>query len=104
VIVNNLHVNRAGIAILPTEAESPLVIDANAQLPFPIALERFKTVTRQGRKVSQSHSGFEAIQSHAGSVVNSRERFDALSSREVSGPLVAVTEDHNSLYGLLCIT
>ena len=47
VIVHNLDVTRPLGPFRPFEADPPLVIDADAVLAFPVALERFKAVSRQ---------------------------------------------------------
>ena len=40
--------------------------------------------------------GFKPVELQAGSTFNTGERFDSLSPREVSRPLVPVAEDHKS--------
>lgn len=42
-VVDDLYPVR--IAVLPDEADAPLVVDTNAVLPCPVALQRFKPVS-----------------------------------------------------------
>jgi hypothetical protein len=42
VIIHNLHV--VGIAVAPLKTDAPLVIDADAVLPFSIALQRLQVI------------------------------------------------------------
>jgi hypothetical protein len=41
-IIHNFDI--ADIAFFPFEANSPLIIDANAVLPMPVAFQRFKLI------------------------------------------------------------
>ncbi len=41
-VIHNFDI--AHIAIFPSEANSPLIIDANAVLPLPVAFQRFKLI------------------------------------------------------------
>src|SRR6187551_485416 len=44
VVVDDLDIFR--ITVLPVEAYAPLVIDPDAPLTFPVALERLQTISR----------------------------------------------------------
>jgi hypothetical protein len=43
-IVNNLNIK--GVAVIPNKTDSPLIIDADAVLPFLSAKEPFQVVRR----------------------------------------------------------
>jgi hypothetical protein len=45
------------VALHPNKADAPLIIDSNAVLPFPLALQRFQPVSGQCRKGSDIRSG-----------------------------------------------
>src|SRR5690606_258298 len=45
VVVHDLHAVRSGIC--PSEAQTPLIVDANAVLAFPVAGEGFQVVARR---------------------------------------------------------
>ena len=48
-IINNLNI--VCILILPSETDSPLIINANAVLPFSIPGQGFKLVSKRDSKV-----------------------------------------------------
>lgn len=46
-VIDDLHI--LGIAVFaPSKADTPLIVDANAVLPFPVAAELLETVARYG--------------------------------------------------------
>ena len=49
--VNNLNI--FGAVLAPAKTDSPLVVDANAVLVFPIAFKRLKPIRRWCQQVSQ---------------------------------------------------
>src|SRR5438094_8261905 len=51
-VVHDFHVQR--ILALPAEANAPLVIDTDAVLPVPVALQRFKPISRRSAQISQA--------------------------------------------------
>lgn len=56
-IVHDLDIVR--VAVAPAEADPPLVVDANAVLAAPIALERFQPVARWHSQVIEALGGVE---------------------------------------------
>ena len=50
-VVNNLNI--FGAVPAPTKTNSPLVVNANAMLAFPIAFKRFKPIRRWCRQIPQ---------------------------------------------------
>ena len=48
------YFNIVGIAFMPPEADSPLVIDPDAMLPLPISFQLLKTVSRWNSKAFQA--------------------------------------------------
>jgi len=51
-VVHNFHVKC--ILALPSEADAPLVIDADAVLAVPVALQGFESITRRGAQIVQT--------------------------------------------------
>jgi hypothetical protein len=49
VIVHDLHVKR--VAVLPTEADAPLVVDADAPLALAVALEGLEPIAWGARRI-----------------------------------------------------
>ena len=46
VIIDKFNIDRTRRAFGPLETDSPLVVDPNTVLPFPIPLQPFKTIPR----------------------------------------------------------
>src|SRR5437762_13703735 len=52
-VVHDLHA--VGVAVLPDEADAPLVVDADAVLPRPVALQRLEPVAgRHSQRIEPS--------------------------------------------------
>jgi hypothetical protein len=60
VIVHNFNVDR--IRTGPTEADPPLIIDANAVLPSPAPRKTLKTVPRDRAQIGQRGGGMQVVQ------------------------------------------
>jgi hypothetical protein len=56
-VVNDLNVLCAPIT--PDEAETPLVVDTNAMLPFPVAMQCFQAIPRWRCQVAQFGSAVQ---------------------------------------------
>ena len=67
-VIHDLHV--AGVPVLPAEADTPLVIDANAVLAGAAALEGFQPVRGWNAQVSESAGVVEHTEFAAGGVLN----------------------------------
>src|SRR5687768_15728635 len=94
VIIDNLDVRRARRSIWPLKTDAPLIVDADAVLPLPVALQRFEPVAGQRRQIMKDVRGLQAIELEPRGPLDARERFHALAGREVSRSLIAVTDDH----------
>jgi hypothetical protein len=53
-IIDDLHVHRAGRSFRPPKADQPLIVDANRKLSGTAALERFQPVARQCRQIGEA--------------------------------------------------
>jgi hypothetical protein len=51
VIIHNLNIER--VAILPNKTDSPLIVNPNAVLPFPVPMQGFQAVSRWRSQISQ---------------------------------------------------
>src|SRR3990172_1391099 len=96
VIIDNLDVRRARRSIWPLKTDAPLIVDADAVLPLPIALQRFEPVAWQRRQITKDVRGFKAIELEPRGPLDAGERFHALAGREVSRSPIAVADDHRS--------
>jgi hypothetical protein len=93
-VINNLHVGRTGGAFRPVEADSPLIVDADAVLAFSISSQHFKTVARQHGKISERDGGLQTVQLHARRAFDTGERLDTFADRKIRRPLVPIADDH----------
>ena len=59
-IVDNLNVNSVGLH--PAEADPPLVIDPNAELPRPIPGQGLETVSGNRPQIGDHRSGMNVVQ------------------------------------------
>jgi len=51
-VINDLDI--PGVLVAPDKADAPLVVDADAVLPFPVAFQRFKAVAGRGTKIVEN--------------------------------------------------
>ena len=61
-VIDNLHVRRAGRTFPPFEANPPAVVDADAVLALSVSFQPFKTVAGQHRKVFEHDGRFQPVQ------------------------------------------
>ena len=71
-VVDNLHV--VSIALLPVEADPPLVVDTDAVLTASIAVKSFQSVPREG-KVAQVSRRIQLLQPPESLLSNAPESF-----------------------------
>jgi len=69
VVIDNLDVARA--AVLPFEADTPLIVDPDAVLAPAITPERFKPVRRRDAQVVEYGGGIEHAQLASGGLLDS---------------------------------
>ncbi|HZZ08802.1 MAG TPA: hypothetical protein VFE43_09685, partial [Candidatus Binataceae bacterium] len=70
-IVRDFHVQ--SIASSPSEADSPLVVDANAVLPRTVALKRLQAVPGNQHQIVQHFGGVEHFELSPGNSLNHAE-------------------------------
>jgi hypothetical protein len=93
VIVDDLDV--VGVAVLPAEADSPLVIDANAVLSGAVPLELFQAIARWNPKVVELLRGVHSNQfAKHGALELSRVSPDGLPAEQALGVAVGEALDH----------
>jgi hypothetical protein len=94
VVIDNFNIRRTGGTFWPFEANTPLVVDADAVLAFPAALQGLEPVSGQNGKVAERQGRFEPVQLQAGGAFDAREGFDTFSGREGGSFLAPETNDH----------
>jgi len=66
VIIRDLDVGCLPALVRPLEAHTPLVVDANAVLTFPIAAESLEAVPRREAEIVELCRGVEPVQCNVG--------------------------------------
>src|SRR6516165_8982206 len=61
VVIDNFDIYRPGRAIGPLKADSPLVVDTEAALTLPSALQCYKPVAGQSGEIFQARRRFQAL-------------------------------------------
>jgi hypothetical protein len=51
VVIDYLYVARLGYVVRPLEAQAPLLVDPDTELPLPITTQRFEMVAWQAHQV-----------------------------------------------------
>src|ERR1700726_820305 len=93
-IIDNLDVDRPGRAFRPFKADPPLVIDANAVLTLPVALQPFQPVARQRSEVFQVRRSVQPVQPNFSLPGKTGELPNDVAVGKALGPLIQVTDDH----------
>ena|SRR5271166_1543109 len=104
-IVDDLDVRRADCVLGPFEANAPLHVHANAELPRPVAFQGFKTIAGQGPQILETCRGVENFEALVGLPVETLKRTDKFAARKRFGPFAPVAQNHaNSGYDSLRFT
>lgn len=86
-----------GVALVPTKANSPLVVDADAVLTGTVATEQFEVIPGGNSQVAQGFRGIQQDQfSQRGALKLSIKLFDPLPPEETLCVLVGETADHST--------
>src|SRR5208282_5540412 len=73
VVIDNFNIHRTGRAFWPFEADTPLVVHADAVLAFAAALQGLESVSRQNGKVPEREGRFEPVQLQTGGAFDARK-------------------------------
>jgi len=92
-VVHYFHAFR--VAVIPCEANAPLIAYPNAVLPFPAALERFQTVSRLRLQIQEPTRPMQVLQLAPSRVLNIRRQLSrALAMENPLGFLAPKADDH----------
>jgi len=94
-VVNDFDINRTGRPFRPFEANSPLVIDTNAELTLAIAVERFQPIASQRREIIQVACGFKPIKPNLGLTREARKFPNILTSPKAFRPVISEAHNHD---------
>lgn len=103
-VINNFKVLGSTGSIRPFEADTPLAVNSNAVLAFPVSLQTLKSVPRQTRQVSQRHCGLQPIKLHPGRVLDSRKSLHPPPGGKLFGPLASIAPDRCAALLKLSVT
>jgi hypothetical protein len=99
VVVHDLDV--VGISVTPHETKTPLVVDPDTVLPFPIAAQRFQTVPRRCCQIAQLGRAVQLAELSAGGLLHGAKATTRLPAVKSLGFRTAERPDHPSI--LSCI-
>jgi hypothetical protein len=96
VIVHDLDI--FGVALGPSEADAPLIIDPNAHLPCPTSLQSFEPISWWITQVVHGRRGIELTEFAKGSILYlARELTAGLSLPDFFGLFAFERSDHPAL-------
>ncbi len=93
-VVHDFDVRRAGCVLGPLEANPPLHVDANAELPCPVPFQAFESVAGQSPQILKSGRGVQDLEALVGLSVETLELPDKFTARESCGSFVTVAQNH----------
>jgi len=83
VVIRNFHI--VGIALTPDKADAPLVVDADAVLPFPVAFQCFQVIARRRPQITKLGGNIQLPQLSLGHPFESPEALDSLPAVKLVG-------------------
>ena len=95
-IIHNLHVMR--LAIAPSEANQPSIVDPDAVLSPPVRLERFETVARRNPKIFEPPRRLKVEQLAARRTLDGREARHSPIAKKRLGVPASERSDHSPVY------
>jgi len=95
VIVDDLYVRRTFCR--PDEANSPLLVDADAVLPFAIILQRLKAVARGHLQIIKNRRPVQLCELSEGRAFNVHPALDALAFEEGFGVFALEVLDRHGM-------
>jgi hypothetical protein len=95
VVIHDFNIRRAVRAFFPGKANSPLVINTDAVLPAPLALQCFETISGQSGEVSQVHRTFQPVQFQPCGKGNAVKLLNAIASGKTLSILVRKASNHS---------
>ena len=93
-VIDDFHIVR--IAVLPTETDTPLIVDPDAVLAVPIAGEVLQPITGQPRQVTQGGGAVELIELPYGGPGNGLKAPAEPPLEDLLGPSATATQRNGS--------
>src|SRR6185437_11682897 len=95
VIIHNLDLFSA--AVVPHEADPPLIVDADRMLPLAVAFERFQPVAWRVAQIAERAGAVKQEQLAAGLPLDAAETRHVLVREQASGRRVTERADHSPM-------
>lgn len=93
-MIDNLYVERSCLAVRPFEADPPLLVDADRELPRPLAFQGLNSIARQGPQRIERGRRVQDGQPLRGLLLESLKCPDKFALAEFFCPFVPVAADH----------
>jgi len=79
-IIHNLNV--IGVPVSPNKTDTPLLVDPNAVLPFPVSVERLQPIVRRRCQVPQISGNIQLAKLSLGYSLNTAKSLHPLTGME----------------------
>src|SRR6478609_6552836 len=89
-VFDDLDVEWTRLTIRPFEADAPLIVDANAELPGTITVQRFQAIARQRPKCVFVDGGFQNFQAPISLMLEALKLLDTSSGRKSCRPPISI--------------
>ena len=93
-IVGNLNIGGSVVASRPFKADAPLAIDADTELPLPVASDGLQAIAPQGSQVLKRLGGIQGLESFFGLLGKGLKSEYAPATGKMLGPTVSIASDH----------
>ena len=94
VVINDFNGNCLGFSTAPLEADAPLIVDSNAELPGAISSKRLESVTRNDRQCLERSRRLDRCESTARGALEAGKCCDEIATSEAFGPPIAISTVH----------
>ena len=83
-----------GLQYRSLEADAPLIVDSNAELPGAISSKRLESVTRNDRQCLERSRRLDRCESTARGALEAGKCCDEIATSEAFGPPIAISTVH----------
>jgi hypothetical protein len=97
VVIHDLDIYGTWRTFRPSEADSPLIIDADAELSSPVAFESLQPIAPQGAEDAYAAGRTQYSQPFPGLLFDASEGRNTLAIGKCCRPLVPVAQDHRQV-------
>jgi hypothetical protein len=95
VVIRDFDIRRAASPAWPFEADAPLLVNANAELPGPVGLQRFEPIATERSQFVQTYRRVENFQPTVSLARKTLKIANETAFRERQGSFVPIAQDHD---------